>query len=55
MWPETRYGNKIPMKYETIAYLGYDHSAIYVGAVLKHPNPDKMPKEFSQGKLYNIK
>ena len=55
MWPETRYGNKIPMKYETIAYLGYDHSAIYVGAVLKHPNPDKMPKEFSQrDEIWNV-
>ena len=55
MWPETRYGNKIPMKYETIAYLGYDHSAIYVGAVLKHPDPDKMPKEFSQrDEIWNV-
>ena len=55
MWPETRYGNKIPLKYETIAYLGYDQSAIYVGAILKHPNPDKMPKEFSQrDEIWNV-
>jgi hypothetical protein len=55
MWPETRHGNKIPMKYETIAYLGYDQNAIYVGAILKHPNPDKMPKEFSQrDEIWNV-
>ena len=55
MWPETRHGNKIPEKYETIAYLGYDQSAIYVGAILKHPNPDNMPKEFSQrDEVWNV-
>jgi len=55
MWPETRHGNKIPVKYETIAYLGYDQNAIYVGAILKHPNPDKMPKEFSQrDEIWNV-
>ena len=55
MWPETRHGNKIHEKYETIAYLGYDQSAIYVGAILKHPNPDKMPKEFSQrDEIWNV-
>ena len=55
MWPETRHGNKIPVKYETIAYLGYDQNAIYIGAILKHPNPDKMPKEFSQrDEIWNV-
>ena len=30
-------------------------SAIYVGAILKHPNPDKMPKEFSQrDEIWNV-
>ena len=55
MWPETRHGNKIPSKYETIAYLGYDQNAIYIGAILKHPNPDKIPKEFSQrDEIWNV-
>jgi hypothetical protein len=55
MWPETRHGNKIPGKYETIAYLGYDQNAIYIGAILKHPNPDKIPKEFSQrDEIWNV-
>ena len=55
MWPETRYGNKIPMEYETIAYLGFDQYAIYVGAILKHPNPDMIPKEFSQrDEIWNV-
>ena len=48
MWPETRYGKKIPEEYETTTYVGFDQNAIYVGAILKHPNPDIMPKEFSQ-------
>ena len=55
MWPETRHGNKIPMEYETIAYLGFDQYAIYVGVILKHPNPDMMPKEFSQrDEIWNV-
>ena len=55
MWPETRHGNKIPGKYETIAYLGYDQNAIYIGAILKHPNPNKIPKEFSQrDEIWNV-
>ena len=55
MWPETRHGNKIPVKYETIAYLGYDQNSIYIAAILKHPNPDKMPKEFSQrDEIWNV-
>ena len=55
MWPETRHGNKIPLKYETTAYLGYGKDAIYVGAILKNPNPDKMPKEFSQrDEIWNV-
>jgi len=55
MWPETRHGNKIPSKYETIAYLGYDQNAIYIGSILKHPNPDKIPKEFSQrDEIWNV-
>ena len=55
MWPETRHGNKIPANYETVAYLGYDQSSIYIGAILKHPNPDKMPKEFSQrDEIWNV-
>jgi len=48
IWPETRQGKNVPKEYETTAYVGYDQDAIYVGAILKHPNPDKMPKEFSQ-------
>ena len=55
MWPETRHGNKIPFKYETTAYLGYGKDAIYVGAILKNPNPDQMPKEFSQrDEIWNV-
>ena len=55
MWPETRHGNKIPANYETVAYLGYDQSSIYIGAILKHPNPEKMPKEFSQrDEIWNV-
>ena len=55
MWPETRHGNKIPLKYETTAYLGYGQDAIYVGAILKHPNPNQMPKEFSQrDEIWNV-
>ena len=55
MWPETSHGNKISAKYETNAYLGYDQNAIYVGAILKHPNPDMMPKEFSQrDEIWNV-
>ena len=55
MWPETRQGNKIPLKYETTAYLGYGKNAIYVGAILKNPNPDQMPKEFSQrDEIWNV-
>ena len=48
IWPETRQGKNIPEEYETTAYVGYDQNAIYVGAMLNHPNPDKMPKQFSQ-------
>ena len=48
IWPETRQGKNVPKEYGTTAYLGYDQDAIYVGAILKHPHPDKMPKEFSQ-------
>jgi hypothetical protein len=48
IWPETRQGKNVPKEYETTAYVGYDQDAIYVGAILKHPHPDKMPKEFSQ-------
>ena len=48
IWPETRHGNKIPVEFNTTAYVGYDHNAIYIGAILNHPNPDKMPKQFSQ-------
>lgn len=48
MWPETRHGNKIPVEFNTTAYVGYDHNAIYIGAILNQPNPDKMPKQFSQ-------
>ena len=48
IWPETRQGKNVPKEYETTAYVGYDQDAIYVGAILNHPNPDKMPKEFSQ-------
>jgi hypothetical protein len=48
IWPETRQGKNVPKEYETTAYVGYDQDAIYVGAILKHPHSDKMPKEFSQ-------
>ena len=48
IWPETRQGKNVPKEFETTAYVGYDEDAIYVGAILNHPNPDKMPKEFSQ-------
>ena len=48
IWPETRQGKNVPKEFETTAYVGYDQDAIYVGAILNHPNPDKMPKEFSQ-------
>lgn len=48
IWPETRQGKNVLKEYETTAYVGYDQDAIYVGAILNHPNPDKMPKEFSQ-------
>ena len=48
IWPETRQGKNIPDEYETTAYVGYDQNAIYVAATLKHPNPNKMPKQFSQ-------
>ena len=48
IWPETRHGRKIPEDFNTTAYVSYDQNAIYVGAILNHPNPDKMPKEFSQ-------
>ncbi len=48
IWPETRYGKKIPKEYETTAYVGYDQKAVYVAAKLKHPNPNNIPKEFSQ-------
>jgi len=55
MWPETRHGKKIPGEYETTTYVGYDQNAIYVGAILKHPNPDIMPKEFSQrDEIWNV-
>ena len=55
MWPETRHGKKIPEEYETTTYVGYDQNAIYVGAILKHPNPDTMPKEFSQrDEIWNV-
>ena len=48
IWPETRQGKNISKEYETTAYLGYDQNTIYVGAMLNHPNPDKMPKQFSK-------
>jgi hypothetical protein len=48
IWPETSQGKNLPEEYETTAYVGYNQNAIYVGATLKHPNPDKMPKQFSQ-------
>ena len=48
IWPETRQGKNVPKEYETTAYVAYDQNAIYVGAILDHPNPEKMPKEFSQ-------
>jgi hypothetical protein len=48
IWPETRQGKNVPKEFETTAYVGYDQDTIYVGAILNHPNPDKMPKEFSQ-------
>ena len=48
IWPETRQGKNISKEYETTAYVGYDQNTIYVGAMLNHPNPDKMPKQFSQ-------
>ena len=55
MWPETRHGKKIPEEYETTTYVGYDQNAVYVGAILKHPNPDIMPKEFSQrDEIWNV-
>ena len=55
IWPETRHGKKIPEEYETTTYVGYDQNAIYVGAILKHPNPDTMPKEFSQrDEIWNV-
>ena len=55
MWPETRHGKKIPEGFNTTAYVGYDQKAIYVGAILKHPNPDKLPKEFSQrDEIWNV-
>ena len=55
MWPETRHGKKIPDEYETTTYVGYNQNAIYVGAILKHPNPDIMPKEFSQrDEIWNV-
>ena len=55
MWPETRHGKKIPEGFNTTAYVGYDQKAIYVGAILKHPNPEKLPKEFSQrDEIWNV-
>ena len=48
IWPETSQGKNLPEEYETTAYVGYNQNAIYVAATLKHPNPNKMPKQFSQ-------
>ena len=55
MWPETRNGIKIPNEFKTTAYVCYDDNAIYVGAILKHPNIDKIPKELSQrDEIWNV-
>ena len=40
--PETRYGKKIPVNYESTAFFGYDNNAIYIAAILKHPNMEKI-------------
>ena len=46
-FPETRAGFKIDSKYESTVYFGYDNYAIYVGAVLNHPDTSNMPREFA--------
>ena len=46
-FPETRAGAKIDLKYESTVYFGYDNYAIYVGAVLNHPDTSNMPREFA--------
>ena len=52
--PETKAGEKIPSEYESKVYVGYDNNAIYIGAVLKHPNPKEIPREFgSRDKTFN--
>ena len=48
MRPETRHGDEIPNEYETKAFIGYDDKAIYLGAQLNHPDPQKIPKEFGR-------
>jgi len=48
IWPETRYGKKIPEKFKTTVYVGYDHNAVYIGAKLNHPNSGNIPSQFSQ-------
>ena len=45
--PDTKAGEKIPEGFESKVYLGYDNDAIYVGAQLNHPDPEKIPAEFS--------
>ncbi|GIR50483.1 MAG: hypothetical protein CM15mP59_2250 [Flavobacteriaceae bacterium] len=35
---------KYPVNMRLLHYLGYDQNAIYIGAILKHPNPDKILK-----------
>ena len=45
--PETRYGKKIPVNYESTAFFGYDNNAIYIAAILKHPNMEKIQKELA--------
>ena len=47
-FPESRAGDKLDKDYKTTTYIGYDDEAIYVGAILIHPDTSNMPMEFSQ-------
>ena len=47
-FPESRAGDKLNEDYKTTTYIGYDDEAIYVGAILVHPDTSNMPMEFSQ-------
>lgn len=47
-FPETRAGDKLNDDYKTTTFVGFDNEAIYIAAILIHPNTSKMPMEFSQ-------